>query len=69
MASLYKRNGVWYVAVYVDGRRVYRSTKTTRKPDALRFLSQFHNTPPKPSTGTRNQNLPPGGQCLKEDKS
>jgi site-specific recombinase XerD len=48
MASLYKRNGVWYAAFVLDGRRVCRSTKTTRKPDALRFLSQFHDTPPKP---------------------
>jgi len=47
MASLYKRNGVWYVAVFVAGRRIYRSTGATRKSEAYRFLTSFKNPPQK----------------------
>ncbi len=49
---MYKRKGVWYVAIYVEGKRVYRSTCTTRKSEALRFLSQFQILPVKRKTVT-----------------
>ena len=38
MANLYKRNGVYYVAYLHDGKRVYKSTGSQTKPEALRFL-------------------------------
>jgi len=48
MASLYKRGGVWYVALSIDGRRVCRSTRTRRKSEAYQFLTSFKNPPKKP---------------------
>lgn len=41
MASLFKRNGVYYLAMFVDGKRMYRSTKARTKSEALRFLVDF----------------------------
>ncbi len=38
MASLYKRNGTWYIAILPDGNRLYKSTHTKSKPEALRYL-------------------------------
>jgi hypothetical protein len=49
MASIYKRNGIWYVAIFVAGKRVYRSTGTRRKSEAHRFLASFNNLPQKPT--------------------
>ena len=38
MASLYKRNGIYYLAILQDGKRIYKSTRETSKPGAVRFL-------------------------------
>jgi integrase len=39
---LYKRsNGYWYVGYIEDGRKRWKSTGATLKPDALHFLSEF----------------------------
>ena len=47
MASLYKRNGVYYVAIDLEGKRVYQSTRTTRKSEALQYLSRLKMNPPR----------------------
>lgn len=45
MASIYKRGGIYYVAIDLDGKRIYKSAKTTRKAEARRFLSEIQKNP------------------------
>jgi hypothetical protein len=45
MASLYKRNGVYYVAINLEGKRVYQSTRTTRKSEALQVSLTAQDEP------------------------
>ena len=42
MASLYQRNGskIWWVRFQLHGRRVQRSSRTTKKAQALRYLGE-----------------------------
>ena len=42
MASLYKRNGsgIWWVRFQLNGTRVQRSSGTSKKVQALRFLAK-----------------------------
>ena len=42
MASLYKRNGsgIWWVRFQLNGTRVQRSSHTSKKAQALRFLAK-----------------------------
>ncbi len=49
MASIYKRNGIWYVAIFVAGKRVYRSAGTKRKSEVHRFLTSFKCPAQKPT--------------------
>lgn len=42
MACLFKKpSGVYCLALFVDGKRVYKSTHAHTKPEALRFLTQY----------------------------
>ena len=41
MASLYKRDNVYYIKFYERGRRVRRSLKTNKKSEALRIKEQI----------------------------
>jgi hypothetical protein len=42
MASLYKRNGsgIWWVRFQLNGTRIQRSSDTSKKAQALRFLAK-----------------------------
>jgi hypothetical protein len=44
---LFKRpNDFWYILYDVDGRRKWKSTRTTRKSEALKHLDRFFENPP-----------------------
>jgi integrase len=51
MASLFRRsNGIYYLAKTLNGRRVWESTGTRNKAEALRYLTQKQKpTPQQPS--------------------
>ena len=38
MASLYKKNNIWYVSTYVNGKRISKSLKTKQRKTAYKLL-------------------------------
>ena len=38
MASLYKKNGIWYVSTYVKGTRISKSLKTKERKAAYSIM-------------------------------
>jgi len=38
MASLYKKNNIWYVSTYVNGKRISKSLKTKQRKTAYKIM-------------------------------
>ena len=43
MASLYKKNNIWYISVFVDGKRKTKSLRTDNKQvaDKLKIQAEY----------------------------
>ena len=53
--SVYKRrSGIYYIGYYLNGRRCWKSTRVTTRPEALKALTRFRELSQDP---TRNLSL------------
>jgi hypothetical protein len=39
--SIYQRGNIWWVQVYIDGKPVIRSSKSSKKADAVKLRNQL----------------------------
>ncbi len=66
---LRQRNGIWYGTLYIDGRRVERSTGCTTKPAARAFLADWEHRSADPNRAAEDHTLEAALNLVLEDRA